>query len=88
MSQPMTDSMIDRIADIVHDVANDAYHEGTGRIGLGTDDKYVARLILEAMREPTEAMTSPDCPAWNYGGMALEQVWQAMIDAALAETPE
>ena len=46
----------------------------------------VARAVIEAMREPTEAMAVAGAE-WVDDGMALktsaETVWQAMIDAAL-----
>lgn len=63
----------------------------------------IARAVLEAMREPTGAMLWPQVQtliknsdamgipgAASYEGCvsALVSVWQGMIDAALAETPE
>lgn len=46
-----------------------------------------ARAVIEALREPTEAMIAAgeDCPIVNYDGNDPKQVWQAMIDAALKE---
>lgn len=45
----------------------------------------VARAVLEAIREPTEAMVGAgyDCPIIDYDGQDPKEVWQAMIDAAL-----
>lgn len=46
------------------------------------------REIVEALREPTKAVTS-GVPAHFYHGMPdAEEAWTAMIDALLAEKPE
>lgn len=47
--------------------------------------RIFAKVIIEAMREPTEAMLaiSHGCPAGDY--CHTEEVWQNMIDAALQE---
>lgn len=53
-----------------------------------------ARAAIEAMREPTEAMVEADMPLGGYGfgddvySADPKEVWQAMIDAALAEKPQ
>lgn len=45
-----------------------------------------ARAAIEAMREPTEGMTSPEgtCSEWVNGAEAAA-LWRYMIDAALTE---
>jgi hypothetical protein len=43
-----------------------------------------ARAAIEAMREPTEAMV--DACGANYHHYEIYDNWQAMIDAAIAES--
>ena len=53
--------------------------------------RHRAKLAIEAMREPTEAMVDagrnePVSHSWGSGGEFItdpDEVWQAMIDAAL-----
>lgn len=53
-----------------------------------------ARAVLEAIREPSEHMSSVGCHEYQQAEIGvvdeLTQVhtWQAMIDAALSEKPE
>lgn len=53
-----------------------------------------ARAAIAAMREPTEAMKEApdnagiaDDDEYSIGEFYAEQIWQAMIDAALAQNP-
>jgi hypothetical protein len=64
--------MIDRIADVIN------------RYQYTHDEYPLARLILQAMREPTEAMIrSCDWPNTDRNS-GLDDVWRVMIDAALS----
>lgn len=45
-----------------------------------------ARAAIEAMREPTDAMS--DAAAERPGQMSYTDVWQAMIDAAVSSGDE
>jgi len=47
------------------------------------DLRVAARLAIEAMRDPTDAMLAA-C-RWHIFEDASKQDWQTMIDAALAE---
>lgn len=53
-----------------------------------------ARFAIEAMREPTEAMLAAPyhegdgCDAQYMADEDFRCAWQAMIDAALAESPD
>ena len=83
----MTDTMIERISTIA-DAADDAAYLASspeGRVGL--DTSKLARDILTAMREPTEAMKDAQVPnSTDFGsGDPHEAVWRTMIDAALTE---
>lgn len=81
---PMSDvTFLQRISNILH----------RARVDGGWDDEDVARKVLEAIREPTDAMvekaddltdhgdwgSTPDVPASHT------IAWRTMIDAALAE---
>jgi hypothetical protein len=87
----MTDTMIERLETAAwNELLRQTGHglrvdPSDGEIVGAIHMPSVIRAVLTAMREPTEAMISPDGPAWNYGGMALEQAWKSMIDAALKE---
>lgn len=77
MAEPMeqeaaSETMRDRIAHVIN------------RYKYTHDEYPLARLILEAMREPTEAMTRA-CrwPATDWDS-SLEDVWRCMIDGAIA----
>jgi hypothetical protein len=70
----MASEMMDRIALVINQYKY-------------THDEYpLARLILQAMREPTEAMILAGVHHDNMGDMAGR--WRAMIDAALANPSE
>lgn len=65
---------------------------GTGVIADGTPLKrFVARAILQALREPSPGMIKVGAPIAadgtpaDDGERAAESVWQAMIDATLSE---
>lgn len=68
----MAESMIERIATILNTTPDE----------FGSE--YVARLILEAMRDPTDAMLDA---AYDAGptGAAFIPSWEAAIDATLNE---
>lgn len=109
----MTDSIIERAANAV---ANELLRQepakggtffvdvedlSSARVDGDFDLRHVARAVLQAIREPSDAMkadASPElasvgnwgdaggpAPLEEYQGSATA-VWQAMIDAALAET--
>lgn len=48
----------------------------------------IASTVLQAMREPTEAMTHAAFDAVIIAVGQPEHCWKAMIDAALKEKPE
>jgi hypothetical protein len=56
----------------------------------GGDRYHVARKALKAMRKPTEAMLRSGFSAsgldWADKRSDIDEVWQAMIDAALSDT--
>jgi hypothetical protein len=52
---------------------------GYTNIDLGPS---LARVALEVLREPTDAMKAVDAPDMPAGGSA-EEIWQSMIDEAL-----
>lgn len=50
------------------------------------DQHDLVRAVIEAMREPTEAMKSIEGVHWGYGCHVcggLQEGWEAMIDEAL-----
>jgi hypothetical protein len=54
----------------------------------GTQEKAIARAVIRAMREPTEAMTLPGAeqlPDYEPGCDHAASCWRAMIDAALRD---
>ncbi len=71
--------MVERLAKIMHD-----HEEIHGNDSLSAF-RAVARDIIAAMREPTDAMVSAGFAASMGTGCVVE--WQAMIDAALAAEP-
>ena len=77
----MTD-MVERVAKAITEA-----FEREGRVFDDGQAETLARAAIEAMREPTEAMTKAgDLPGWDDSvsvGLSGE-VWNAMIDAALA----
>lgn len=57
---------------------------------LGNNWEAMARAAIEAMREPTDAMTGAEGVGWARDGSAHidrdpREYWPLMIDAALAE---
>lgn len=95
----MTDSMIERVARAICDeIAHDHDGEFVVEGGFRGDDFFadIARTVLAAMREPTNAMIeawTDASPAGDVMAMSDEDAnavcatadWQAMVDAALAE---
>lgn len=99
----MSESMIERVADaIAHEIASElggsvpgpgwAAHEALAIDGEITPFR-IARAVLTAMREPTEAMTTA---AWDFDKAMTtkhqepfsalpDEYWAAMIDAALED---
>lgn len=45
----------------------------------------VAREVIKAMREPSDAMVSSGLPVADMDSGHPEDIWRAMIDAALEE---
>lgn len=59
--------------------------------GGSVDYDYAARAAIEAMRGPTAAMAAAYYAGDRSGSPHIqspEELWAAMIDAALAETPK
>lgn len=104
----MAESMIERVAQAIlkarfYDCEPEAYGDSTETFFAEIDDELVegardeARAAIEAMREPTGAMTAAGIKrsvAWEYGDrgdpdepphVGEVATYTAMIDAALAE---
>ncbi len=82
-------SALARAARAVRDEIAHPHGDGEWILDEGfRDDSYfaeVARAVLLAIREPSERMMSDRViRAHGYAG-DIDMVWQAMIDAALAE---
>ena len=75
----MTDTMIEQVARALLVADRSAI----------TPDYYqrMARAAIEAMREPTEAMLDAGVN-FRERNARTEQIWQAMIDAALSEVDQ
>ena len=75
---------VERIADAL---AN-ARHSGNALCSIDYDiwesDRKAARALLEAIKKPTRAMIDAGFVARDME-RSLVAIWQAMIDAALAE---
>lgn len=71
----MADSVIERIATILNTTPDE----------FGSE--YIASLILEAMRTPTEAMVISGASMFpeEDATVAAATTWQIMIDGALSE---
>lgn len=68
-------SMLDRVARAIEAADN------------GSSPELLARAAIEAMREPSEAIVDAAIRATSDGrGNRQRRLWEAMIDAALAET--
>lgn len=96
----MTDAMIERVALAIWAAREKQFPPFTQRKEPDQLDRSSgawvavlsqARAAIEAMREPSEAMEKAgDLPGWDDSvsvGLSRE-VWQAMTDAALAESSE
>ncbi len=79
--------MIERIAQAIYEAAGDAAEDYEEWCSMPMAEA-AARAVLAAMREPTEAM----CDAGHLGHYITRDdandVWRAMIDAALKESVE
>jgi hypothetical protein len=91
----MEKGVIERAAMALDNAMMDAIHElRTNGDGPYPDDfRAGVRAVLEAIREPSDAMIhaterfvvyDPDTEGLNEHS---DDLWKAMIDAALAETP-
>jgi hypothetical protein len=83
--------MIQRVAAAMWDRTHDGRWDDWGD---GQDESRIihrddARVAIEAMREPTEAMVDAAWASWEDvdGSKGFVGVWQAMIDAALGDKP-
>lgn len=82
-------NMIDKVARAIanaegFDLQNDMTlpYSPKSRIGMVMQKACTA---IEAMRDPTDAMTSAGVEAWRNHYLSPVTQWRAMIDAALAE---
>jgi len=75
----MSDEMIDRVMKAID--AASTYGEGPR---WKQELPGLARAAIEAMREPTPAMS--DAAAATPGQMSYADVWRSMIDAALGDS--
>lgn len=53
---------------------------------VGHEYMHNAKAAIEAMRDPTEAMTTAGVEAWRNHYLSPVTQWRAMIDAALTES--
>lgn len=94
----MPETMVERVAKAIEAKVHDAASDGD--ICTGKD---LARIALQALREPSKEMIEPGYSAmhdavdyYNYdsgSGYTIEpsapsDIWRAMIDAALSEGAE
>lgn len=85
----MSESMIERVAKAIAK-ARGGWHADEGQWRSCEDE---ARAAIEAMRDPTEAMTLAMLQAWetppgeDADSSDMTPNWKAAIDAALAEIP-
>ena len=84
--QVRSESMVDRVAEAIHDAANNAAYDDGWHCSLGMA-RDAALAAIEAMRVPTREMISASfkCNV-DPEAMLHTQRWKAMIDAALKET--
>ena len=90
-------SMLERVARAMFNASGEEYGM---KWAMNPDNrarwKMLARTAIEAMREPTEAMVEAASATGEYGGISdhgapepndfdPEDVWDAMITAALAD---
>ena len=90
--------MVERVANAVDDVLFEAIYSErpfeTSPMVIEAQQKErealaveVAKAVIAAMREPTEGMKDAGASAAFPGeGISLDDVWHAMIDAALVHT--
>ena len=74
----MDNDLIDRVAVAIIDAAQK---------GARGKPRELARAAIEAMREPTDLMGNGLPAGYRPGSHSATQIWQAMIDAALTESP-
>lgn len=77
----MSDSMVDRVARAMGEKIAPALQPGGEPVRV----KDVARAVIEAMREPTEAMIDASNANDNIVYGSGEMTWRTMIDAALKD---
>lgn len=74
-------SALDRAASVFDDMESDAFHENRR-----LDGRAVARAIILAAREPgSMALTAVFDAADDYAEVGPQGIWEAGIDAILAE---
>ena len=73
--------MIARVARAI-EWSRTSFYERGGK-GCGPIAEFQARAAIEAMREPTDEMTTAGARQPITG--PIDAIWRAMIDAALAE---
>jgi hypothetical protein len=80
----MANEMIARVKAAIADNLDLVVWHGDGEPYAEYDVDRAARAAIEAMREPTEAMTKGAWDRADDNYLNPEAVWCAMIDAALA----
>jgi hypothetical protein len=77
----MADNMVERVSRALNAAVQDDDNEMACVIIANRDD-ILARAAIEAMREPTDAMTEAgdEMADWECNA---DRIWQAMIDQAL-----
>lgn len=80
--------MTSKIEEVARAIGGDVWESCSDR--MKEQFRAQARAAIEAMKEPTEAMSKAAYEADGTSMMlaiAYEDVWREMIDAALAEGP-
>ncbi len=77
----MSEEMVERVARVLAPEHEEPLEPGLAR-AIAMDE---ARAVIEAMREPTEAMKNAGF-AMLLGNVPVAMIWRAMIDAALVKT--
>ena len=82
----MSETLVERMARAIAQASGEPWFPESERSRFNNHWRYKALAALRAIREPTERMAmAPYHPDIHDDHMPAEVVWQAMIDAAIAE---
>lgn len=78
------------VAGVVEEFSQPDPTECWDRLSQSSRDTYtlIVHAVLQALREPTKAMMDAGDEWTNHHADCVYSIWQAMIDAALAEGSE